>query len=146
MILVRDVFQVKFGQMKQAKDVWKEMFKAMPTSGNKPRLLTDLTGQYYTLVLESTFKDLADYEAAGSIRHPVEGEYGADSWTLEYRLPLGIFRKLYGREIRSGHRAAANFYKCGDETEVPHYGAWSPVETPSPDFHRPEFFGELVFG
>ena len=64
MILVRDVFQVKFGQMKQAKDVWKEMFKAMPAGGaGKPRLLTDLTGQYYTLVLESTFKDLADYEA-----------------------------------------------------------------------------------
>jgi hypothetical protein len=69
MILVRDIFQVKFGRMKEAKDVWKEMLKAMPASGagrgdpGKPRLLTDLTGQYYTLVLESTFKDLAEYEA-----------------------------------------------------------------------------------
>jgi hypothetical protein len=64
MILVRDIFQVKFGKMKDAKDIWKEMFKAMPASaGNKPRLLTDLVGQYYTLVLESTFKDLSDYEA-----------------------------------------------------------------------------------
>lgn len=91
-------------------------------------------------------EDLAEYEAAGSIRRPVEGEYGAGFWTLEYRLPLGLFRKLYGKEIKPGHRAAANFYKCGDETEVPHYGAWSLVGTPSPDFHRPEFFGELVFG
>jgi len=91
-------------------------------------------------------EDLAEYEAAGSIRRPVDGEYGADSWTLEYRLPLGLFRRLYGEEIVPGHRAAANFYKCGDETEVPHYGAWSPVGTPSPDFHRPEFFGELIFG
>ena len=90
-------------------------------------------------------EDLAEYEAAASIRGPVEGEYGADSWTLEYRLPLGLFRKLYGREIRPGQRAEANFYKCGDETDVPHYGAWSPVGTPSPDFHRPEFFGQLVF-
>jgi hypothetical protein len=73
MILVRDVFQVKFGRMKEARDVWKDMFKVMPAGGagrgdpasgsNKPRLLTDLTGQYYTLVLESTFKDLTDYEA-----------------------------------------------------------------------------------
>ena len=64
MILVRDIFQVKFGKMKDAKEVWKEMFKVMPASGQgKPRLLTDLTGQYYTLVLESTFKDLTDYEA-----------------------------------------------------------------------------------
>jgi hypothetical protein len=91
-------------------------------------------------------EDLADYQAAASIRRPVEGEYGAGSWTLEYRLPLELFRKLYGEEIRSGRRAAANFYKCGDETEVPHYGAWSPVGTPSPDFHRPEFFGEVIFG
>jgi hypothetical protein len=69
-----------------------------------------------------------------------------DSWTVEYTVPLDLFRRLYGEEIRPGHRAAANFYKCGDETPVPHYGAWSPVETPAPDFHRPEYFGELLFG
>jgi len=64
MILVRDIFQVKFGKMKDAKEIWKEMLKAMPAQGgNRPRLLTDLTGQYYTLVAESTFKDLTDYEA-----------------------------------------------------------------------------------
>jgi hypothetical protein len=45
----------------------------------------------------------------------------------------------------AGHVARANFYKCGDETETPHFGAWSPVQTPQPDFHRPEFFGRLVF-
>ena len=40
----------------------------------------------------------------------------------------------------------ANFYKCGDKTAHPHYLSWSPVETPKPDFHRPEFFGELLLG
>jgi hypothetical protein len=90
-------------------------------------------------------EDLAGFAADAMIPGPVDGEYGADAWTLEYRVPLGLFRKLYGRDIVPGHRAAANFYKCGDDTEVPHYGAWSAVETPSPDFHRPEFFGELVF-
>lgn len=68
-----------------------------------------------------------------------------DNWHVEYAVPMALFRKLYGQAIRPGDRAAANFYKCGDETEVPHYGAWSPVGTPAPDFHRPEFFGELVF-
>ena len=38
----------------------------------------------------------------------------------------------------------ANFYKCGDKTAHPHYLSWSPIETPKPDFHRPEFFGELL--
>ncbi len=23
--------------------------------------------------------------------------------------------------------------------------AWSPVETQTPDFHRPEYFGQLIF-
>jgi hypothetical protein len=63
MILVRDVFQVKFGRMKEALEAWKEMEKVSPMPAeNHYRMLTDLTGQYYTLVLEGTFKDLADYE------------------------------------------------------------------------------------
>jgi hypothetical protein len=74
----------------------------------------------------------------------IHGQAG-DSWHVEYGVPLAFFRKLYGDDIRPGHRAAANFYKCGDDTPVPHYGAWSPVGTPAPDFHRPEFFGEILF-
>jgi hypothetical protein len=62
MILVREIFQIKFGRMKEAKEVWKEMMKIMPAD-NKPRVLTDLTGPYYTLVLENTHKDLAAFEA-----------------------------------------------------------------------------------
>jgi hypothetical protein len=68
-----------------------------------------------------------------------------DNWHVEYSVPFELFRKFYGEDVRPGHRAAANFYKCGDDTPMPHYGAWSPVETPTPDFHRPEFFGELLF-
>lgn len=37
-----------------------------------------------------------------------------------------------------------NFYKCGDLTAHPHFLSWNPVGTPKPDFHRPEFFGELI--
>jgi hypothetical protein len=58
MILVRNIFQVKFGRMKEAKDLWKEGIKFVNPS-NHPRLLTDLTGPFYTLVLETTHKDAA---------------------------------------------------------------------------------------
>ena len=65
MIVVRDIFQLKFGRMKEAKDLWKEGLKRVSgQGGSRPRLLTDLTGPYYTLVLESTYKDLTDYEAS----------------------------------------------------------------------------------
>jgi hypothetical protein len=62
MILVRNTFQVKFGRMKEARELWKEGIKMVPNSSH-PRLLTDLTGQHYTLCLETTHKDLASYES-----------------------------------------------------------------------------------
>ena len=89
--------------------------------------------------------DLKGFAAASTVKSPLDGEIAAGHWALAYRIPLGLFRKLYGRSISPGQTAAANFYKCGDETAVPHYGAWSPVGTAKPDFHRPEYFGELVF-
>ena len=40
----------------------------------------------------------------------------------------------------------ANLYKCGDKCDRPHFLSWSPIGKPSPDFHCPEFFGEIVLG
>lgn len=37
----------------------------------------------------------------------------------------------------------ANFYICGDKTPEEHYGVWNDSYNETPDFHRPEFFGEL---
>jgi len=89
--------------------------------------------------------DLEGFEIVTSVKRPVSGYHGAEFWTLAYKLPLSLFEKHYGSKIMAGHVARANFYKCGDETEIPHYGAWSPVRSPQPDFHRPEFFGRLIF-
>ena len=36
MILVRDVFQVKYGKMKDAKEIWKQMFKISPVRRRLP--------------------------------------------------------------------------------------------------------------
>jgi hypothetical protein len=64
MILVRNVFQIKFGRMKEALELWKkEGLKLIPNHTN-PRLLTDLSGPFYTLVLEATHKDFADLESS----------------------------------------------------------------------------------
>lgn len=88
-------------------------------------------------------EDLAGFSVLAA--DELEKEGGAPAWSVAYRIPLALFKKFYGEDIRPGHRARANFYKCGDDTPIRHYGAWSPVGTPSPDFHRPEYFGELVF-
>ena len=84
MILVRDIFQVKFGKMKEAKAIWQEMTKlvSIPAGSQPSRLLTDLTGPYYTLVLESTFRDLKEYE----LRQPGGGDAGAKMGALYQKL------------------------------------------------------------
>jgi hypothetical protein len=66
MILVRDVFRLKFGKAREALAVWKEMAEQGRRSGGMPtppRVLTDLVGPYYTLVMETTAKDLQTWEA-----------------------------------------------------------------------------------
>ena len=64
---------------------------------------------------------------------------GKGEWTLELTVPFSV--------LDCGNRPGrllANFYKCGDKTAQPHFLSWAPIDTPSPDFHRPEFFGELL--
>ena len=69
----------------------------------------------------------------------------ADGWDVWYRLPLDYLRVLYPDFAFAGE-LRANVYKCGDKTVRPHYLAWRAVKTETPDFHRPEFFGRMVFG
>jgi len=68
MVVVRDIFRVKFGQSKEAVALWKEAAAALRTPGHgatNVRLLTDLAGpSYYTVVLESTFNSVSDWEKA----------------------------------------------------------------------------------
>ena len=63
-------------------------------------------------------------------------------WSVGMAVPLemiGIDPSHLPSSIR------ANFYKCADKTVHPHFLAWNRVGSPTPDFHRPDFFGELLF-
>ena len=65
MILVRDVFRLKFGKAKEAKALMKEGTQVARKAGGAPdRVLVDLVGPYYTLVLESTHQGLAAWESS----------------------------------------------------------------------------------
>lgn len=65
---------------------------------------------------------------------------GNHSWTVTIGIPWSF---LGYDEVPE--RIRANFYKCADGSRWPHYLCWSPISTPEPDFHRPEFFGTLNF-
>lgn len=66
-------------------------------------------------------------------------------WGVELRIPVS-FIQIFVPEFRlhPGLTLRANFFKCGDETEKPHYMAWNPVDVPAPNFHLPEHFGTLT--
>ena len=72
---------------------------------------------------------------------PLRGE---GFWGVETFFTLDFIKQTFGVDrFCAGDVIKVNFYKCGDETPRPHFGMWSPVCTETPDFHRPEFFGEL---
>lgn len=81
MILVRDVFRVRFGQMKGALATLRELSSSLSAAGEPfpMRVLTDVTGPYYTLVLEGSFESLASYE--GMMR----SETASPQWQEWYR-------------------------------------------------------------
>jgi hypothetical protein len=66
MIVIRNVFQLKFGKAREAVALMKEgiVLQKKLAPEFSPRLLTDVTGEFYTLVLEHTARDLAAFEAA----------------------------------------------------------------------------------
>lgn len=73
-----------------------------------------------------------------------EEREGDNRWTLTLAIPP---RALFRHRIDdwSGTTARVNLYKCGDRLSHPHFLSWKPIRTEKPDFHRPEFFDEIVF-
>lgn len=75
---------------------------------------------------------------------PFAERKGEFSWELTIAIPYAVFFNHDVKELR-GKSFRANFYKCGDKLSIPHYVSWNPIGTEKPDFHRPEYFGEVKF-
>ena len=65
MIVVRNVFRLKFGKAKEAVALLKEGIAIQKRAGVEmnQRLMTDLVGTFYTLVLELTIPNMGALEA-----------------------------------------------------------------------------------
>jgi len=80
MILVRDIFHLKFGKAKDAKAVLKEGRALIEKLGfSKPRAMADLTGHSYTLVMETEWNSLGDMENA------LKTSFGNKDWQNWYQ-------------------------------------------------------------
>lgn len=87
---------------------------------------------------EQKMKSIKRYATLGN--EPFNEKTGHFEWELTVEIPfevMGIHLNNLPETLR------ANFYKCGDSTSVPHYLSWNHIATEMPDFHRPEFFGEI---
>jgi hypothetical protein len=96
-------------------------------------------------------RELAGTETLGAVqrwaslgRRPFQETSGQKTWEVALILPYAIFFKHNIRTL-AGKQVKANFYKCGDELQKPHFLSWNPIKLEKPDFHCPDFFGTLEF-
>ena len=91
---------------------------------------------------EEVLKSVKRWSSLGT--EPFEERVGECTWEVALVIPTSaIFRQEI--ETFNGKTMRANFYKCGDKLQTPHFLSWAPIELPKPKFHCPEFFGEIVF-
>ena len=88
---------------------------------------------------ETAFSGISRRASLGT--EPFGLREGPCAWDVALDIPASTF----GLQTFAGLQARGNFYKCGDRLPVPHYLSWAPIDTPKPDFHRPEFFDKIVF-
>lgn len=70
---------------------------------------------------------------------------GDNKWSMTVAIPVSA---MWHDDVKSlsGVKANANFYKCGDKLSKPHFLSWNPIDFPErPNFHLPQFFGEIEF-
>jgi hypothetical protein len=75
-------------------------------------------------------------------RKSFDEKKGLYEWELVVAIPL----KLMGLDPENQpEKILGNFYKCADETDAPHFVSWNPIPVPEPNFHLPQYFGEIWF-
>ena len=100
MIVIRNVFQLKFGKAREAVALMKEGLaiqqRVVTGVDFSTRMLTDVTGPFYTLVLELTVKDLGTFESYAPKL------FGDKEWQAYYQKLAPLVRVWASRDFH-GH-------------------------------------------
>lgn len=98
MIVIRNVFRLKFGKAREAVALFKESDAIQKRVGAgadfQVRLLTDVTGAFYTVVMEITAPSLAAFEAGAPQL------MGNKDWQANYQKITALVESGY-REVFS---------------------------------------------
>lgn len=94
MIVVRNVFRLKFGKAKDALALWKEGREIARRTGSleNMRAMTDLVGSFYTLVMEE------EYELLSAMEKAMERDMGVEEWKVWYQKFVPLVESGY-REV-----------------------------------------------
>ena len=92
-----------------------------------------------TRLTDSELARIRRYASCGT--RPFQEVEGLFTWSLIIAIPLDLIGVEY-----NGDQIAmkGNFYKCASGSSPPHFLSWAPRDTPAPDVHRPEFFGDII--
>ncbi len=75
----------------------------------------------------------------------VKTEINKDGWELELFVPCKLIDEVFKKHFSASNGTyRGNFYKCGDKTEIPHFGSFSPMGELPPGFHNPELFAKII--
>ncbi len=76
----------------------------------------------------------------------VKSYYDKSGWGVELFIPCNLFNDAFGISFSAAPgEYKGNFYKCGDKTEAPHYGSFSPMRKElTLGFHDPEYFATIT--
>ena len=110
MIVIRNVFRLKFGKAREAIALMKEgraiEKRVMGGLDYSSRVLSDVTGPFYTLVLEVTVPNLAAFETAAPRL------FGDAEWQAHYRKVEPL--------VESGYREVFSIVERSDAAEPRH--------------------------
>lgn len=77
-------------------------------------------------------------------REAFEERDGLFEWEVKLEIPLSLIFQCPISNLQFPLKLSANFYKCADQTKRPHFLSWRPIDLPKPDFHCPQFFGQIT--
>ncbi len=68
-----------------------------------------------------------------------------DYWTAEVTIPETFLYSICDFDaVKAGKTFYCNFYKISETDDILHFGAYSPIDTPGPNFHVPVCFAEAT--
>jgi len=89
-------------------------------------------------------ESLNQIKSRTTISRQNQGQSPCFDWKLFIQIPVSVFAHHKISQL-SATTVRANFYKCGDDLTEPHFISWKKIETSTPDFHQPSYFGDLSF-